>query len=284
MSITHFKPEIWSKVLLAAFQKRLVYAGPTVVNHDYEGEISQMGDTVHISSIGDVSIQDYDAGTPIDYEDVEDAGQTMVIDQAKFFAFKVDDVDKRQAAGDLTRFVQNRASYKMADTADQYVANLYTGAASDNVLDPISTFSAYTDAYDDVLVPLGVALDDADVPSEGRYVVVPPWFHGYLLRDDRFVKVADSGTSEGLRNGIVGRAAGFDILKSNNTPSPGDNRNIVMAGVPDAISFANQITQMEALRLQDYIADGVRGLHLYGAKLVRPDGIAVVDVTNTVSP
>lgn len=277
MSVTHFRPEIWSKVLLAALQKRLVYAGPTVVNHDYEGEIAQMGDTVHISSIGDVSIQDYDGSTPIDYEDVDDAGQTMVIDQAKFFAFKVDDVDKRQAAGDLTNFVKGRASYNMSDVADQYVASLYTGVAAGNQLDPVTSFTDGT-AYE-MLVDLKVKLDEANVPTDNRYVVVPPWVEGQLLLDDRFVRVDASGTSQGLRNGMVGRGSGFDVLVSNNTPSPQANHNIVMAGTPDAISFANQITEMEALRLQDYIADGVRGLHLYGAKLVRPDGIATVDVT-----
>lgn len=279
MSINHFKPQIWSKVLLAALQKALVYGGPGVVNRDYEGEISAAGDTVHISSIGDPSVGDYTPNSDINWEELDDAGQSLVIDQAKYVAFKVDDIDKRQAAGDFQGFVEKRMNYKLADAADQYIASLYTGVAAANNLGDITVAATTpTDAYDKVLVPLKVALDEANVPTPGRYVVVPPWLHGRLLLDSRFIKVNESGTSEGLRNGHVGTAAGFDILISNNTPVVTTNTNAVMAGTPDAISFADQIVQMEALRLQNTFADGVRALHVYGGKLVRPEGIATASV------
>lgn len=280
MTVQHFKPQIWSKLLLAALQKALVYGGPGVVNRDYEGEISEAGDTVHITSIGDPTVSDYTNG--ISWEDLQDAGQSLVIDQAKYFAFKVKDLDKRQVAGDLQTFVEKRANYKLADQADQFVASLYTGVASANALGTIPVVAGTpTDAYDKVLVPLKVTLDNANVPTPGRYVVVPPWFHGRLLLDSRFIKINESGTSEGLRNGMVGRAAGFDILISNNAPLVTGDDYAIMAGTPDAISFADQIVEMEAMRLQDDFADGVRGLHVYGGKLVRPDGIATAIASQT---
>lgn len=279
MSIQNFKPEIWSALLLDALRNSLVYAQPQLVNRNYEGEISSQGQSVHITTIGDPTIQDYAPGDTITYEDIETAGTDLVIDQGKFFAFKIDDVDKAQAlTNPMTQMAQN-AAYGLRDKADAYVASLYTGVASANTLGstgaPINTFTAPTDAYSKVLVPLRTKLNRANVPKEGRYVVGSPEFIGSMLNDDRFVKVDASGTSEGLRNGMVGRAAGFDILESNNTPNPTGDIQVIQAGYPGAITYAEQILETEALRLQTTIADAVRGLHVYGAKLLRPTGIAV---------
>lgn len=279
MSINNFKPEIWSAQLLDALENALVYAQPALVNRDYEGEISTQGQSVHITTIGDPTIFDYDKNANLNYEEVETAGTDLLIDQAKAFAFRLDDVDKAQALlNPMVKMAQN-AAYALRDKADAYVANLYTGVASANVLGstgaPINTFTAPTDAYSKVLVPLRTKLNRANVPTEGRYVVASPEFIGSMLNDDRFVKVDASGSSEGLRNGMVGRAAGFDILESNNTPNPSGDTQVVQAGYPGAITYAEQILETEALRLQNTIADAIRGLHVYGAKLLRPTGIAV---------
>ncbi|MEU9777439.1 P22 phage major capsid protein family protein [Streptomyces sp. NPDC047968] len=283
MAITRFKPQIWSARLLVAWRKKLVYAGPGIVNRDYEGDISEAGDVVKITSISDPTIGDYVPNvTVITPEELTDAQRNLVIDQSKYWAFKVDDVDKRQAKGNVMTEAMSRAAYRLADTTDQYVAGLYTGVASANNLGTIAVAAGTpTAAYDSVLVPLSVALDDADVPTEGRYVVVPPWFHGRLLRDDRFIRADAAGTTDGLRNGMVGRAAGFDILKSNNTPNPTGDDNVIQAGVPGAISFAEQINKTEAYRPESGFADAVKGLALYGAKLVRPDGIAIATASQT---
>lgn len=279
MSINNFKPEIWSAQLLDALENALVYAQPALVNRDYEGEISSQGQSVHITTIGDPTIFDYDKSANLNYEEVETAGTDLVIDQAKAFAFRLDDVDKAQALlNPMTKMAQN-AAYGLRDKADAFVASLYTGAASSNVLgstgSPINTYTTATDAYDKVLVPLRTKLDRSNVPTEGRYVVVSPEFEGSLLKDDRFVRVDASGTETGLRNGMVGRAAGFDILKSNNTPVPSGDTQVIQAGYPGALTYAEQILETEALRLQNTIADAIRGLHVYGAKLLRPTGIAV---------
>lgn len=284
MSITRFRPEIWSANLLVALRKQLVYAGPGIVNRDYEGDIQQAGDTVRITSISDPTIGTYSANTTtITPEELTDAQRTMVVDQAKYFAFFVDDVDKRQAKGDVIPEAMRRAAYKLADQVDQYVAGLYSGIQAANVVgstgSPVKVaLTADTNslaAYNQVLVPLRTALSRANVPMEGRFVVVSPEFHARLLLDNRFIKVNEAGTSEGLRNGMVGRAAGFDIIESNNVPVPTGNVHAIIAGTSMAISFAEQINKTEAYRPEAKFADAVKGLMLYGAKLVRPEGLAV---------
>ncbi|MEC4016090.1 P22 phage major capsid protein family protein [Streptomyces sp. H27-D2] len=282
MSVQNFKPEIWSSQLLVGLRNALVYAQPGLVNTNYQGEIQSHGQSVHITTIGDPTISDYSPGTTLNYEDIETAGTDLIIDQAKFFAFKIDDVDKAQALVDPMAQMAQNAAYGLRDKADAYVAALWTGVAAANLLGttgaPINTFTTPTDAYDKVLVPLRTRLDRSNVPTEGRYVVVTPEFEGSLLRDDRFVKVGDAGTDTGLRNGMVGRAAGFDILKSNNAPNPTGDLQVIQAGYPGAITYAEQIIETEALRLESTIADAIRGLHVYGAKLLRPTGIAVAIV------
>ena len=287
MAITRFRPEIWSANLLVSLRKALVYAGPGIVNRDYEGEIRDAGDTVRITSISDPTIGTYNANTTvITPEELSDAQRTLVVDQAKYWAFFVDDVDARQAKGNVIPEAMSRAAYKLADQVDQFVAAFYTGAQTANVIGStgaaVNVFTTPSDAYDKVLVPLRTALSRANVPTEGRYVVVSPEFHAKLLLDSRFIKVNESGTSEGLRNGMVGRAAGFDILESNNVPNPTGNVHVVQAGVSSALSFAEQINKTEAYRPEAKFADAVKGLALYGAKLVRPDSIAVAYV-NAIS-
>lgn len=280
MAILRFRPEIWAAELLVALRKALIYAGPGVVNRDYEGEIAQAGDTVRITSIGDPTIGTYTPNsTTITPEELTDAQRTLTVDQAKYFAFYVDDVDARQAAGNVIPQAMSRAAYKLADTADQFVAALYTGAQSANQLGTVSVTSATI--AETQLVNLKIKLDEANVATQGRYVTVPPWYHGLLLLSDHFVRLDASGTTEALRNGMVGRAFGFDILVSNNAPLVTGDDYAVTAGVDSAITFAEQINKVEAYRPEAKFADAVKGLYLYGAKLVRPDSIATLIASKT---
>jgi N4-gp56 family major capsid protein len=283
MSIQRFRPEIWSANLLVALRKALVYAAPGVVNRDYEGEIQQAGDTVRITSISDPTIGTYNSNTTtITPEELTDAQRTLVVDQAKYFAFYVDDVDARQAKGNVIPEAMRRSAYKLADNVDQYVAAMYTGVAAANALGTVAVPAATPTAfYESVLVPLAVKLDEANVPTEGRYCIIPPWLHGRALRDDRFVRADASGDSNTLRNGLVGRAAGFDIRKSNNAPLVTGDDYAVTAGVDMAISYAEQINKTEAYRPEAKFADAVKGLLLYGAKLVRPEALATAVVSQT---
>lgn len=289
MSVLAFKPEIWSKVILAALQKNLVYGGPGVVNNDYEGEISGPGNVVHITQFGDPVITAYTPNSTLTYQNVNDAGLELNIDQAYSFSFSVDDVDRRQAAGDMQSYLEERASYQLANTADSYIAGLYTGVATGNqvgssgspVTPALYASSTPADFYQKVLLPLKVQLTEANVPMQGRYVVCPPWAEGLLEQTQAFIAITDmqGQPSQVFQTGMIGRCAGFDIYVSNNAINYSGSNWVVQAGHPMALTYGEQIVQTEALRLQTTFADAVRGLHVFGAKLVRPDAIAVAYVT-----
>lgn len=273
MSLT-FIPEVWSAKILASLKKSLVYGQPGVVNRDYEGEIANQGDTVRIRSIGRPTISSYSKYGTLTYEQLTDAQRSLVISQAKSFSFTVDDIDTAQSPGGEVDEATMEASYGLRDVADQYIAGLYTGIQSANQVGTVSVTTAAL-AFTQIR-KLAVKLDEANVPREGRFAVIPPWYHGLLLEEDRFVRVDASGTAEGLRNGQVGRALGFDILVSNNAPLVTGDDYAVIAGTNKAISFAEQVVKTESIRLETTFGDGIRGLHVYGAKLVRPDGLASV--------
>ncbi|MGH3029267.1 MAG: P22 coat protein - protein 5 domain protein [Gaiellaceae bacterium] len=282
MSVDTFKPEVWSAALLMALRKALVFGG--VVNRDYEGEISEFGDTVTINSVSRPTVSTYTPNsTSITPETLTTAQRKLAIDQAKYFAFEVDDVDARQVRGDLIPAAMSEAAFALADVGDAFLAALHSGVQAANALGTVAVPAATpTAAYDNVLVPLKVKLDEANVPSEDRWVVIPPWLHGRLLRDDRFIRADASGDDVAASiRGFVGRAAGFVVLVSNNTPFPGGDDNVVISGYRGAISFAQQINKVEAYRPESSFSDAVKGLHLYGGKLVRPDGIATAQASQT---
>lgn len=282
MAVTHFIPEIWSAQLLSSLKKTQIFAGPAVVNRQYEGEIANAGDTVRITSISRPTVASYTKdSTTITPENLTDAARTLVIDQAKYFAFEVDDIDMRQArdGGALMAEAAQEAAYALSDTTDQFVAALYSGVDSANAIGTVSVTSAALAVSN--LVELKVRLDKANVPNQGRYVVVPPWYHGLLLGSDTFVRVDASGNDVALRNGVVGRAFGFDVYVSNNCVNVTGDDWLVQAGYPGAITFAEQIAKVEAYRPPDSFSDALKGLHLYGAKLVRPTGIATLTASIT---
>jgi hypothetical protein len=275
MAITNFIPDIWSARLLTSLKGALVYGGPGVVNRDYQGEISAYGDSVKITSISRPTIGTYTAHTDITFEDVDDATRSLLINQAKYFAFEVDDLEAAQARGSVMNEAATEAAYGLRDVADVYVsAQMAADAAT--TLDAVNmTTGAIANT---ALIDLKVTLDEADVPAEGRWVVIPPSIHGLLLTVDNFVRVDQSGTTDGLRNGQVGRAYGFDVLLSNQSPASSvGTGNKIIAGHPIAGSYAEQIANTEAVRLEKRFADGLKGLHLYGFKVVRPAALAVID-------
>lgn len=301
MSVLAFKPEIWSKVILAALQKNLVYGSPAVVNSDYEGEVAGPGNVVHITQFSDPTITAYTPNATLTYQALSDAGFDLNIDQAQSFSFAVDDVDRRQAAGDMQSYLEERASYQLANTADTFLAGLYTGVSTSNVianganssitatheLTPAVYSSTHpADFYQQVALPLKVALTQANIPMKGRYMILPPWAEALIEQTQAFIAITNmqGQASEVFQEGSIGRMAGFDLYVSNNAvnfdPTANSNQGgwIVQAGHPMALTYAEQIVQTEALRLQTTFADGVRGLHVYGAKLVRPDAIAVAGV------
>lgn len=283
MSLENFIPEIWSANLLSNLNQAHVYAQPGVANRDYEGEIKGAGDTVHINSIGRVTVFDYTKNTDMPAaETLTDAQRNLVIDQQKGFNFQVDDIDQAQQKPKVMSEAMKESAFALSDVEDTFLAGFHTAADAGNLIGNDTTPATMsladpTDAYE-YLVDLGVLLDQANVPSEGRSVIVPSWFHGVLLKDDRFVKVGSAASDATLRNGEVGEAANFKIMKSNNVPNTAGAKWKVQASHPMARSFAEQIASTEAYRPEKRFGDAVKGLHVYGGKLVRPTALAVLTV------
>lgn len=286
MSVATFVPEVWSKKLLSSLKKSLVIAAPGVVNRDYEGEINEAGDTVTINSVSRPTIKTYTAGsTTITPESLTTAQRQLVVDQAKYFAFEVDDVDKRQALGGAMEEATVEAAYGLKDVADQYVEGVMRTGASNALAAPVTvkTNETYTRTvvYESIILPMKVKLDEADVPEDGRFLLLPSWVHSFLLLDDRFIRADATGQPSAAINGKAGTAAGFDIRVSNNLPTVTGDDDSVIAGHPMATSYAEQINKTEAYRPESSFSDAVKGLHLYGAKVVRPEALCTALASRT---
>jgi len=282
MAVTNFVPDIWSAAILTNLSRTAVAGG--LCNRDYEGDITRSGDSVKITSITDPTIGTYTAHNDITVEDIDDGTRSLAIDQAKYFAFELDDVEAAQAVngGALLAEATKRAAYGLANTLDAYVLDLMANGASNSAPDhdiaeqTISTASA---AYD-LLVDMAVLLDQADVPEQDRFAVITPSFHGKLLKDSRFVADGSPLGSATRANGRVGEAAGFEIYKSNNLPAgPGAGAGTYqICGYRGATTLAEQVNKVEAARMEKRFADMVKGLHLYGAKVTRATGLVAADV------
>ncbi|MGG4186758.1 P22 coat protein - protein 5 domain protein [Paenibacillus jamilae] len=271
MSIQHFIPTIWSARLNESLKKNLVYGN--VVNTDYEGEIQGQGSTVKINSIGAVTIGNYDKVAGIGNPQELDATQkTLVIDQAKYFNFQVDDVDAAQTNVNLLDGGIVEASYGLANVVDQYLAGFYTEVKAENTMGNDTTPMVPTkDTAYDLLIDLGVLLDENNVPESERFVVVPAWYYGLLLKDARFTK--DSNI---IRTGYVGDIDGMTVYKSNNVPNTAGAKYKIIAGHKSAISFVGQVDSVEAFRPEKQFSDAVKGLQVFGAKCIKPEALAVL--------
>nr|UVY18066.1 MAG: coat protein [Bacteriophage sp.] len=286
MATNKFIPQVWSAKILEALDKELVYA--ELFNTDYDGEITEAGDTVHIAQVGDVSIKDYDCGTDIAApDDVKVEDLTLEIDQSKYFNISVCDVNEAQSKISLLDTATQRAGYGFADVCDKYLGSLLatsgtvkTGLGAKDAPIAITAENAY-----ETLVKMKTALDKANLPKQERKVVVPPEFEGFMLLDPRFVAVPADESQARLAEGTVYRAAGFEIRTSNNVPSEAnggsDGKTAVYSIVgssPIQGTFAQQILKTEAYRPEKRFADAVKGLHVYGAKVLRPQAVAVATV------
>lgn len=277
MSIKNFIPTLWSARLLAHLDKKHVYLN--LLNRDYEGEIKNYGDTVKINQIGEITVRDYEKGSDIEAPEELTGEQLMlVIDQAKYFNFAIEDVDNAQTNPKLMDAAMQRAAYAMSDVTDKFAANLLAiNVHADNKIGNDTTPITVTKATAyDYLVDLAMKLDDANVSSAGRWVVVPNWFHGLLLKDDRFVGHGTEKNRDTLENGLVGYAAGFEVHKSNNVPNVANAKYKIIAGTEEAGSYAEQILSTEAYRPEKGFKDAVKGLHVYGGKVVQSKCIAVL--------
>lgn len=286
MSVINAIPAVWAARILQALNTLLVYGGPEVINRDYEGEIAQAGDTVRITTLADIVVKKYTRDADIESpEALTDAQLTLAIDQQDYFNAAIDDIDKRQALPNLMDEAARRAAYGMRKTIDSFVASHFTDIALANFrgtdASPKTGFSANEKLAYNELVVLKKILDETDTPEEGRFVVVPPWFELYLQEDLRFTGYGtqanrtqlEQGTTAG-DNGIIGRAAGFNVYRSNNVPNTGGKKWKLIAGHNSAWSFAMQLVETVAFRPERRFADALKGLQVYGSKVTRPANMA----------
>jgi hypothetical protein len=286
MAVTNFVPDLWSAKLLVALRKAAVAGG--LVNRDYEGEIQREGDSVKITSINDVTIGSYTAHSDITWEDIDDATRSLLIDQAKYFAVELDNIEaaqeKKGGKSALDQAVDN-AAYQLRDVADAFLLSLMSAAAQGtaNDLGTVAIHTTKRNLYDG-FVDLSVVLDEANVPEEDRFAVLKPSLYGRVLKLDEFVAPGDVQGAEVRGKGFVGEIAGLSLYKSNNMPTVTDaaaTGGAVIAGSRLATTFAEQILKVKAVDRENRFAEGVKGLHVYGAKVVRATCLATVEFDAT---
>ena len=280
MALEGFRPTIWSRNFITNMEKALVYKN--VVNTDYEGDIAGGAKSVKINELGSINIGDYTEDTDITVQTLTDAQKELVIDQKKYFAFNIDDVLKAQSNVTLMERAMQMAAFNMADVVDQYIAGLYLGAGitTANMGTNATDLDIYAtgDGHDQTISVFTNAtryMDEANVPTVDRWCVIPPWFHQYL-KQAQIVDNAEGGIKGGdstaFGNGFIGNTLGFNIYASNNVSSGAAWINSrVMFGSRDAISFAGQITKIATAEVEKQFGTMVKGLYVYGAKVVRPD-------------
>lgn len=274
MTVANFIPTLWSARLLANLDKNHVYGA--VVNRDYEGEISKQGDNVKINQMGAITIGDYEKADIGTAEELTSSQKILTIDQAKFFNFQVDSVDQAQANIKLMDSAMERAGYAMADIVDKHIAQSYLEVAVGNTLgDDTTPIALAEDNIYKQIVELGVKLDEANVPADNRFVIVPAFAHGLLLQAPQFVKGSDLGDAV-VTKGFIGEVAGFKVYKSNNVPNTAGAKYKILAGHPSAITMAEQVVDVRAYEPEQRFSDAIKGLHVFGTKVTQPSALAVL--------
>jgi len=279
MAIGNFTPEIWSAKIFSDYDKTFVFGN--VVNRDYEGDIRGYGDTVRINSLGPVSVGAYTKdSTTVVPQPLIGLDQTLVIDKADYFSFYVDDIDKAQNNPKVMGEAMRKAAYALANQADQRVAAMYVGAGT-----ALASTALGPTIMIEKLALIHRSLDEQNVPFDGRWLMVSPWFYSnMILAEIGFTPSTNAGAKniDGTATyeaGRLGRTMGFEVYMSNNlTEGPthvsSSPQHYIMAGTRDAITFADQIASVQAYRPENQFADAVKGLHVYGMKVVQPKALA----------
>jgi hypothetical protein len=288
-----FSPILFSQKALKQFRKVSVIED--ITNTDYFGEIANYGDTVHIMKEPEVTVTPYVRGKQLVSQDLVDNDIILQVDQANSFQFQVDDIEKKQSHLNFESLAANRAAYNLKNAFDSEVLSYMAGQAqSSNYLGstatPLGIKLAPTGAE---LTPLQVMnrlkrfMDVGNIPTDERWFVADPYFWE-LMGDEnsKLIPVNITGDSESaLRNGRISEGAirGFKCYVSNNltvggtgpTATSGANYGTILAGHMCSTATASQLAETEQFRSQNTFADVVRGLHLYGRKVLRPEALTV---------
>ena len=272
MAITNFIPTIWSENLLTALDKQYIAVANS--NRDYEGEIKGKGAVVKICGVGNISVSDYTKDTDMSSpQALSDTVSELNIDQAKFFNFQIDDVDKAQCTPKLMEAAMHSAASAMANEADKYVYSLYKDAGKNIPHADINDGNL----LDSIIAARQVLYENNVTDNNSVVLEVSPAVASVILKE----KLALSGSGETFENGYIGSVAGCKVYVSNNIVRKVDdignvNYKCIMR-TTRAIAFAEQLSEIDAYRPEKRFADAVKGLHLYGAKVVYPKEMVLLD-------
>ena len=290
-----FLPSVYSKKVLNFFRKASVVEA--ITNTDYAGEISAYGDSVKIIKEPVISVSDYTRGSDTTATKLTDQELSLVVDSAKAFKFIVDDIETNMSHVNFKEVASSSAAYALKDSYDAAViATMFSGISSsspDHVLGSDSATDLAAGTFDgtgnldiglgtsehdplDVMARMARLLDEQNVPEEGRWFVASPDFYEVLGQASSKLLSVDFNAGQGsIRNGLVssGKLRGFDMYKSNNIASTSNAAGKCLAGHMSAVATANTILSTEVIRDPSSFGDIVRGLHVYGAKVLRSEAL-----------
>lgn len=278
MANKNFIPEIWSASILENFCNQAVLTGLT--NREYEGEL-ESGSKIHIAGIIEVRVKDYKTGVLPDAsgsgkqprttapDTVADTGIEMIVDQEKSFDFLVDDIDRAQSNKAFDKYTES-AGTGLVEDAETFLTGLLStqGTATTGIATPTDWASAYN-----VVLALRGKLTGAKVPQTDRVLLVNAQFENFLLSDGSKLTAFDkANTTDGLREAIIGRLLGFNVIVS---PWMDNTKPMAIGLHAPSVAYVSQITEIETMRAENTFADRVRGLHVYGGKVTRPTAVQV---------
>jgi hypothetical protein len=289
-----FLPSIYSKKVLNFFRKSSVVEA--ITNTDYAGEISAYGDSVKIIKEPVISVYDYTRGSDTTSTKLTDQELTLVVDSAKAFKFIVDDIETKMSHVNFKEVASSSAAYALKDSFDAAViANMFSGLSSsspDHVLGADSATALGAGVYDgagavdlgtsgetdplDLMARMARLLDEQNVPEEGRWFVAGPDFYEQLSQSGSKLLSVDYNAGQGsIRNGLVssGKLRGFSMYKSNNIAATSNATGKCLAGHISSTATAQTIISTEVLRDPSSFGDIVRGLHVYGSKVLRDEAL-----------
>ncbi len=290
-----FMPKVYSKKVLNFFRKASV--AEAITNTDYSGDISAFGDTVRIVKEPTITVYQYERGADVTQTKLTDVEETLTVDVANAFKFKVDDIEKSMSHVNWKEVASSSAAYALKDAFDEgVIAEMFSGASTSSPDHLIgsdsstadSTMTHATNSVDllgsdgtgvdplDLMARMARLLDDQNIPEEGRWFVAPPTFYEELSGSSSKLMSVDYNAGMGsLRNGLVssGKLRGFDMYKSNNIASTSNATGKVICGHISSTATAQAITQTEVIRDPDSFGDIVRGLHVYGADVLRSEAL-----------
>ena len=263
----HFIPEVFSKKLQAKFYAQTMLS--EVTTNEYEGEISGLGNKVNIRSVPAVTVADYSGS--LSYADVTSGTIELNIDKAKSYAFKVDDILREQADIDFMNEAANDAAQNMKIAIEQ---DVFANVAAGSSLTDVNASSANVTASNILgfILDAGQTLDENNIPEDNRYMIISPAAATLLKQSELRQAYLTGDNVSPLRNGFIGTVDRFNMYVSNNLVTASGVTS-GLYGHPKAIAYASQMTNTESVRLESSFGDGVRGLAVYGYKVVLPTAV-----------